>query len=90
MASDATHSMELSTGDLMVLRAGLRAYLEASGQHRQLDGGVTHPDDEWRRLQQQVGHLIWRLEVAGAGPGTTIVHSDEAVDPDDEDGQPPL
>jgi hypothetical protein len=78
---NAIHSVELSGHDLMMLRAGLKAYLQAFEQHRQADEGVTHPDDEWRRLQRQVGHLLWRLEEAGVETGTTVVHSDEAVDP---------
>lgn len=86
MDPNATHSVELSGQDLMMLRAGLKAYLRAFERHRQADGGVAHPGDEWRRLERRAGHLIWRLEAAGVEPGTTIVHSDEAVDPDDRDG----
>ncbi len=86
MDADTTHSVELSGRDLMVLRAGLTALLEAFGHHRRVDGGVSHPDDEWRRLQRQVGELVWRLEEAGVEPGTTVVHSDGAVDPRERDG----
>lgn len=82
---DATRSLELSGYDLGLLRAGLRAYLHAFREHRYLDGGATHPEDEWRRFQRQVGELIWRLEEAGAPPGATLIHSEEAVDPRSSD-----
>lgn len=85
MDLDSTHSMELSGYDLMTLRAGLKAYLRAFGEHRQLDGGSTHPDDEWQQLQRHVGELVWRLEEAGVEPGTTVIHSAEAVDPNDSE-----
>ena len=82
---DATRGVELSGYDLGLLRAGLRAYLQAFREHRDLDGGATHPEAEWRRLQRQVGELIWRLEDAGAPPGTTLMHSEDAVDPHSPD-----
>ncbi len=65
----------------MLLRAGLRAYLEQFAAHRALDGGASHPPKEWAALRRRVGELIWKLEVAGAPPGARIIHSDEAVDP---------
>lgn len=81
----ATYSVTLSGYDLMTLRAGLKAYLRAFAEHRELDGGATHPDDEWQRLQRHVGELIWRLEDAGAESGTLVNHSDEAVEPRGEE-----
>ncbi len=80
----ATHSVELSEFDLGLLRAGLRAYLRQFGQHRQLDDGATHPEEQWRQLQRDVGQLIWRLEEVGKPSGTTLIHSEEAVAPDDQ------
>lgn len=85
MHPDATYSVALSGYDLMTLRAGLKAYLRAFQEHRQLDEGTTHPDDEWQRLQRRVGELIWRLEDAGAESGTPVIHSDEAVEPRGEE-----
>jgi hypothetical protein len=81
METGETHSLELSSADLMTLRAGLRAYLREFARHRELDGGATHPEEEWQQVQRQVGELIWRLEEAGVSPDTMIVHSEEAVKP---------
>ena len=67
----------------MTLRAALKAYLHAFGEHRHLDGGSTHPDEDWQQLQRQVGALIWRLEEAGVEPGATVTHSAVAVGPHD-------
>lgn len=67
----------------MMLGAGLRAYLSTFSQHREVDGGATHPDSEWQQLKRDIGELIWRLEEAGVEPGTRIVHSAEAVEPED-------
>jgi hypothetical protein len=41
----------------------------------------SRPDEEWQQFQHRVRQLSWRLEEAGATPGATVVHSDEAVDP---------
>jgi len=71
----------LSGRDLGMLRAGLKAYLAAFKVHREIDGGASHPEDQWKELQRQVGELIWRLEKAGVEPGTRLIHSDEAVEP---------
>jgi hypothetical protein len=79
----ATHSVELSASDLGLLRAGLRAYLREFGQHRQLDDGATHPEEQWQRLQRDVGQLVRRLEEVGRALGTMLIHSEEAVAPDD-------
>ena len=85
MEMGETHSVELSTADLMTIRAGLNAYLRAFARHRELDGGATHPDEEWQQVQRHVGELIWRLEEAGVSPDTMIVHSEEAVEPRHQD-----
>ncbi|WNV74266.1 hypothetical protein [Geodermatophilus sp. DSM 44513] len=85
MNPDAAYDVKLSGYDLIMLLAGLKAYLQAFAQHRELDGGTTHPDDQWRHLQRHVGELIWRLEDAGAGPDTLVIHSDEAVEPRTEE-----
>lgn len=76
------HLVPLTTGDLMTLRAGLSAYLREFDRHRAEDGGATHPEEEWRALQQEVGLLLWRLEEAGLPPGSQIEHSDDAVQPE--------
>ena len=78
-----TRPVELSGYDLMTLRAGLKAYLRAFREHREVDESAAHPKDEWQRFQRHVGELIWRLEEAGVEPGTTVTHSEEAVDPRD-------
>lgn len=75
--------VDLSAEDLMLLRAGLRAYLRQFASHREVDGGASHPPQEWAALQRCVGELIWKLEVAGAPPGARIDHSHKAVDPNE-------
>jgi len=82
MDLDATNDVPLSGRDLMMLRAGLSAYLAAFKEHRELDGGASHPGDQWQQLQRQVGELIRRLEEAGIEPGARHTYSDEAVAPD--------
>jgi hypothetical protein len=84
MRLEDTHSVDLSGFDLMTLRAALRGYLRAFEEHRGLDDEFTHPDDEWQRLQRQVGELIWRLEDVGVPSGATVIHSAEAVDSIDD------
>jgi hypothetical protein len=85
MDPGTTYSMTLSSYDLIMLRAGLKAYLRAFAGHRNFDGGGTHPDDEWQQLQRRVGELIWRLEGAGAESGALVSHSDEAFEPSREE-----
>lgn len=67
----------------MTLRVGLTSYLREFASHRAEDGGATHPEEEWQALKREVGQLLWKLEEAGAPPGASIVHSEEAVRPDD-------
>lgn len=86
MEPDATYDITLSSDDLMAMRAGLTSYLQAYDEHRALDRGATHPDEERAQLRRHVGELIWRLENAEGKSGTVVAHSDEAVDPRLEDG----
>lgn len=67
----------------MTLRVGLTSYLREFARHRAEDGGGTHPEEEWQALKREVGQLLWKLEEAGAQPGASIVHSEEAVRPED-------
>ena len=83
MESDDQHSMSLSGRELMLLGAGLKAYLNAFDAHRAEDAGATHPESQWVELQTQVGRLLWRLEEAGAGHKARVEHSPEAVNPND-------
>ncbi|WP_155855463.1 hypothetical protein [Actinotalea ferrariae] len=78
--SDET-TITVTRGELMLLTAGLTAYLTAFARHRDEDGGASHPEEEWVELQRRTGELIWRLEEAGAPPGSHIIHSAEAVEP---------
>ncbi|WP_324277248.1 hypothetical protein [Blastococcus brunescens] len=87
MNRDATYSVTLSGYELMTLQAGLKAYLRAFAEHRELGGGATHPVEEWQRLQRHVGELIWRLEDAGAESSGRVIHSDEAVEPRGDEQQ---
>ena len=77
------HLVRLTSEDLMTLRGGLTSYLREFARHRAEDGGATHPEEEWQALKREVGQLLWKLEEAGAPPGERIVHSEEAVRPDD-------
>jgi hypothetical protein len=64
------HQLTLTTRELMTLRAGLTAYLREFAAHRALDGGATHPEDEWLASKKDVGQLLWRLEEAVTPPGS--------------------
>ncbi|WNB84703.1 hypothetical protein [Cellulomonas sp. ATA003] len=78
---DEAATITVTRGELMMLRAGLKAYLTTFGRHREEDGGASHAGAEWLELQRRTGELIWRLEEAGAPPGARIIHSPEAVKP---------
>jgi len=82
MELDDQHRISLSNRELMMLGAGLKAYLSVFAAHRAEDAGTTHPESEWEELRNQVGRLIWRLEEVGAGPRSRVEHSPEAVNPD--------
>ena len=82
MHLDDQHSMSLSGRELMMLRAGLKAYMNYFDAHRAEDAGASHPESQWVELQKDVGRLLWRLEEAGAGPQALVEHSPEAIDPD--------
>jgi hypothetical protein len=81
MDLDDQHSMSLTGRELLVLGAGLKAYLQVFGAHRLEDAEASHPEDQWIELQDTVGKLLWRLEEAAAGPQARIEHSAEARDP---------
>ena len=74
-------SITVTRGELMMLCAGLKAYLTAFRRHREEDDGASHPEAEWLELQRRTGELIWRLEEASVAPETRIIHSREAVEP---------
>lgn len=80
MDLDEQHSMSFTGRDLLLLGAGLKAYLKAFEAHRWEDAGASHPEDQWVELQNTVGRLLWRLEEAAAGPQVCIEHSAEARD----------
>jgi len=79
------HRINLSGADLMLLRAGLRAYLRTFEAHAAEDDYDSHNHEQVAALRQTVGELIWRLEEAEAPPGARIEHSDEAIAPSNED-----
>lgn len=82
MNLDDERDVRLSGRDLMLCRAGLSAYLKAFDEHRRVDGGTSHPDEQGLAVRRQIGQLIWRLEEAGVEPGTRLIHSNDAVQPD--------
>ena len=82
MDLDRQHSVSLSGRELMLLGAGLKAYLNVFNAHRAQDAGASHPEGQWAELQNDVGRLLWRLEEAGADTKALVEHSPEAIDPD--------
>ena len=82
MDLDDQHSVLLTGRELLLLGAGLKAYLKAFDAHQLQDAGASHPESQWTELQNTVGRLLWRLEEAAAGPRARIEHSPEARDPD--------
>ena len=84
MDIDQEHLVLLSGRDLMLLRAGLTAYLREFAAHSAVDGGQSHPSAEVEAVRRQFGELIWRLETAGVPAGANLEHSAEAVRPDHE------
>ena len=81
MDLDVQHSMPLTGRELLLLGAGLKAYLKVFQAHRLEDAGASHTEDQWIELQTTAGRLLWRLEEAAAGPHARIEHSAEARDP---------
>jgi len=73
--------MSLSNRELMMLSAGLKAYLQIFAAHRAEDGGASHSEDELIAVANDVGRLLWRLEATMAGQAA-VEHSPEAVDPE--------
>jgi hypothetical protein len=73
--------LSLSGADLMLLRAGLRAYLQTFEAHTAEDAYASHDHDQVSGLRQTVGELMWRLENAGAPPRSRVVHSKVALEP---------
>ena len=82
MELDDQHTISLSNRELMLLGAGLKAYLSVFAAHRAEDPGATHPESEWEELRNQVGRLICRFEEVGAGPRSLVEHTPDAVNPD--------
>ena len=85
MSLDDQHDVRLSTEDVLTLCVGLGAYLREFASHRVEDDDMAHPEAEWQSLRMQVGRLIWRLEEVTKPAGASIVHSEYAVPPDDDD-----
>lgn len=81
MRLEDQHSLSLSQRELMMLGAGLKAYLQAFAAHREEDCGASHSEDEWKAIEKDVGRLLWRVEATMAGQAD-VEHSPEAVDPD--------
>lgn len=84
MDLEQEHLVPLSGRDLMLLRAGLTAYLREFAAHSTADRGQSHPSAEGEAVKRQFGELIWRLETAGVPAGAHLEHSAEAVRPERE------
>lgn len=82
---DDRYVVQASGADLMLLRAGLRAYLQTFEAHAAADDYASHDHEQVSTVRQQVGELIGRLENAGAPPGARVEQGEEAVEPSDGD-----
>lgn len=76
----ASAHIDLAPVDFGLLRRAARLP-PAFADHRALDGGASHAEEEWQAVEQRVGELIWLLEVAAAPQRAAISHSDEARQP---------
>ena len=73
--------MNFSASELMLLRAGLRAYHAAFEKHAAEDVTGAHSNEDVRELSERVGQLLWKLEVVGDPSGGVIEHSEDAIPP---------
>ena len=75
---DSEITLQLSRRQIMTIGAALNRYLDHWEQHAAIDGYQSHPVEQLEDLRQQVGELIWDLEVAGAPAGAEVEHSERA------------
>ncbi|MEU8263147.1 hypothetical protein AB0C02_21265 [Micromonospora sp. NPDC048999] len=67
--------LRLSHRQILTLGAALDHYMDYWEQHTAADGDGGHSAEQLAELRQEVGELIWTLEVAAAPPGTRLEHS---------------
>jgi hypothetical protein len=74
-------TLRLSRRGIMTTLAALARYLDYWGDHAAADGYESHPAEQQEDIRQQVGELIWALEVAIGPSGGSIEHSQPARRP---------
>ena len=65
----------------MTIGAALGGYVDYWEQHAAADGYDSHPVEQLADIRQQVGELIWVLEVAVAPAGGLVGYSQRARQP---------
>jgi hypothetical protein len=74
-------TVRLSRGQIMTIGAALGRYMDYWEQHAAADGYDSHPVEQLEDIRQQVGELVWALEVAAAPGCGVIFHSLRARQP---------
>lgn len=80
-SSDDEIIVRLSHRQILTVGAALACYMDYWEQHAGADGHEGHPAEQLEDIRQQVGELIWNLEVAAAPPGARLEHSQGARRP---------
>jgi hypothetical protein len=74
-------TLRLSRRQIMTIGAALARHLDYWEEHAAADGHETHPAEQLEDIRQQIGELIWDLEVAAGPPGARLEHSQRARRP---------
>jgi hypothetical protein len=74
-------TLRLSRRAIMTIGAALARYLDYWEDHAAADGYESHPAEQLEDIRQQVGELIWALEVAAGPSDGPIKHSQPARRP---------
>jgi hypothetical protein len=74
-------TVRLSRREIMTIGAALARYLDYWEGHAAADGYESHPAEQLEDIRQQVGELIWALDVATGPSGGPIEHSQLARRP---------
>ena len=74
-------ALRLSRRQIMTILAALARYVDHWEQHAAEDGYGSHPAEQLEHIRQQIGELIWELEVLAAPSGAALEHSQRARRP---------
>lgn len=74
-------TVRLSRREIMIVGAALARYIDYWEDHAAADGFESHPVEQLEDIRQQVGELIWALEVAAGPSDGRIEHSQLARRP---------